>query len=211
MAALREKVPYDRVAELESPSEVAQPTGTADLESGTVGEPGNGAPEPGEGTADGSDAEAATADAEAAMANAEAEAGSDAAEKTDAAIDESGAATEADAAEDADAAKAAETIETLPGHVRAVIETGTGRVRLLDSAFRTLEEGDAGDALEVLAEAAEPPSAVVLDGELDQRVLDIAAQRGVGQVVAASTGEFVKKPTSVRVRTADQLLAANET
>ena len=63
----------------------------------------------------------------------------------------------------------------------------------------------------MLAEAAKPPSAVVLDGELDQRVLDVAAQRGVGQVVAASTGEFVKKPTSVRVRTADRLLAANET
>ena len=212
MAALREKVPYDRVAELESPSEVAQPTGTADLGSGTVGEPGNGAPEPSEGTADEEpNAEAATADAEAAMPNAEAEAGSDAAEKTDAAIDESGAAPEADAAEEADAVKTAETIETLPGHVRAVIETGTGRVRLLDSAFRTFEEGDADDALDVLAEAAEPPSTVVLDGELDQRVLDVAAQRGVGQIVAASTGEFVKKPTSVRVRTADRLLAANET
>jgi len=54
------------------------------------------------------------------------------------------------------------------------------------------------------------PTAVVVDGELDQRLLDVAAQRGVDQVVAASTGEFVKQPTSVRVRTADALLAANE-
>jgi hypothetical protein len=214
MAALREKVPYGRVAELERPSEVARPTETADPGSGTVGEPGNGAPESVEGTADRSDAETATAGAEAAMAEAEAgaeaEAEPDAAEGTDAAADEGEAAPEAEPAEEADAAEETGAIETLPGHVRTVIEAGTGRVRLLDSAFRTVEEGDADDALDVLAEAAEPPSAVVLDGELDQRVLDVAAQRGVGQVVAASTGEFVKKPTSVRVRTADQLLAASE-
>ena len=204
MAALREKVPYNRVAELESPSEVAQPTG-ADLGSGTVREPGNGAPQSAEGTAD------EEPDAEAAAADTDSEAGSDAAEETDAATDESEATTEAEQTEAADADEAAEDSETLPGHVRTVIEAGTGGVRLLDSAFRPLEEGDADDALDVLAEAAEPPSAVVLDGRLDQRVLDVAAQRGVGQVVAASTGEFVKKPTSVRVRTADQLLAANET
>jgi hypothetical protein len=35
-----------------------------------------------------------------------------------------------------------------------------------------------------------------------QRLLDVAAQRGVGQVVGTDTGPFVKQPTSVRVRTA---------
>ncbi|PSQ41461.1 hypothetical protein BRD14_06430, partial [Halobacteriales archaeon SW_5_68_122] len=150
MAALREKVPYDRVAELESPSEVAQPTG-AELGSGTVEEPGNGAPKSPEGTTDDSDAET---EVDPATDDADAEAGSDAA-------DESEAAPGEEPAEAADAAEETETVETLPGHVRAVIEAGAGRVRLLDSAFRTLEEGD-DDALDVLAEAAEPPSAVVL-------------------------------------------------
>ncbi|ERG88626.1 MAG: hypothetical protein J07HX5_00772, partial [halophilic archaeon J07HX5] len=37
------------------------------------------------------------------------------------------------------------------------------------------------------------------------RLLDIAAQRGVREIVAAETGEYVKQPTSVQVRTADQL------
>jgi len=36
-------------------------------------------------------------------------------------------------------------------------------------------------------------------------VLDVAAQRGVDHVVAASFGDFVKRPTSVRIRTADDL------
>jgi hypothetical protein len=92
--------------------------------------------------------------------------------------------------------------ETLPGHVEAVIDAGTGRVRLLDGEFGVLAEADAGEAFDAVADAETVPAAVVLDGELSQRVLDVAAQRGVGQVVAAGTGDFVKQPTGVRVRTA---------
>jgi hypothetical protein len=46
---------------------------------------------------------------------------------------------------------------------------------------------------------------VVLDGKVTQRLLDVAAQRGVGQLVGTETGELVKQPASVRVRTADSL------
>ena len=99
---------------------------------------------------------------------------------------------------------------TLPGHVRAVVGGDTGRVRLLDEAFGSIRAGDAEEAFALVEGAGEPPAAVVLDGALDQRLLDVAAQRGLGQVVAARTGEFVKQPTSVRVRTAEDLLAANE-
>jgi hypothetical protein len=98
--------------------------------------------------------------------------------------------------------------ESLRGHVRQVVGDGSGSVRLLDEEFATLDEAPAGEAFERLLEADPVPFAVVLDGELSQRLLDVAAQRGVEQVVAAGTGEFVKQPTGVRVRTADQLLAA---
>jgi hypothetical protein len=47
---------------------------------------------------------------------------------------------------------------------------------------------------------------VVLDDVLSQRVLDVAAQRGVEHVVARATGEFVKQPVDVRVRTVSQLV-----
>jgi len=92
--------------------------------------------------------------------------------------------------------------ETLPGHVGAVIGAATGRARLLDAGFETLGEADAEDVFDAIADAEEAPAAVVLDGSLSQRVLDVAAQRGVGQVVAASADSFVKQPTGVRVRTA---------
>ena len=114
------------------------------------------------------------------------------------------------ASEEAGGGETDDAPETLRGHTRAIIGDGTGRVRLLDSAFGTLAEGDTGEAFELVSDAETVPTAVVVDAELDQRLLDIAAQRGIDHVVAESTGEFVKQPTSVRIRTADQLLAPNE-
>jgi hypothetical protein len=93
---------------------------------------------------------------------------------------------------------------TLAGHVAAVVHDGSGLVRGLDQSFETVAEGPADEAFEWLDGLAETPAAVVLDGELSQRLLDVAAQRGVEQVVPASEGEYVKQPTAVRVRTADQ-------
>ncbi|WP_254837988.1 DNA primase DnaG [Natronomonas marina] len=213
MAALREKVPYDRAAELESPSEVAAagavpagPDGASSEASGAAAPAtdsptgptrGDSAGETDASVDDGADDDPTHEDAE------EPEAAPEASE-----VD--GASADADADGSTADTDGTTDPETLPGHVREVVEAETGRVRLLDADFGTLAEGDAGEAFDLVADAEETPAAVVLDGELDQRVLDVAAQRGVGQVVAASTGEFVKQPTSVRVRTADQLLAANE-
>ncbi len=96
--------------------------------------------------------------------------------------------------------------ESLRGHVEQVVDGGSGLVRLLDSAATSLAEGPAADAFDLVRDAETVPDAVVVDGEVTQRLLDVSAQRGVDQVVGRSTGEFVKRPTSVRVRTADQLL-----
>ena len=97
------------------------------------------------------------------------------------------------------------TPSSLREHVRVVVGDGTGEVRLLDDEYGELASASASDAFELLRDAAVDPHAVVVDGELTQRVLDVAAQRGVDHVVAASFGDFVKRPTSVRIRTADDL------
>ena len=94
--------------------------------------------------------------------------------------------------------------ETLPGHVETVITGGLKTARLLDDSFNVIDEVDAEDAFDAIAGSETVPESVVIDGLLTQRVLDIAAQRGVEQVVAATTGELVKQPTSIRVRTAAQ-------
>ena len=94
---------------------------------------------------------------------------------------------------------------SLVDHVRAVIDGGTGAIRLLDEDLDAIAEAPADDAFDAIDGADPVPYAVVLDGEFTQRLLDLAAQRGVAHAIVASTGEFVKKPIGVRIRTADQL------
>ena len=94
---------------------------------------------------------------------------------------------------------------SLSDHVREVIDGEAGTVRLLDGDLATVTEAPADSAFDAIAEADPAPYAVVIDGAFTQRLLDIAAQRGVDHAVAATTGTFVKKPIGVRLRTADQL------
>jgi len=126
-------------------------------------------------------------------------------ETSGASVDDDASADEGEGQGDDATAESESDPATLAGHVEDVVGGETGSVRLLDGTFDVVAEGPAEDAFELLRDVDETPTAVVIDGELSQRVLDVAAQRGVGQVVAGSEGEYVKQPTSVRVRTADDL------
>ncbi|MFA1609519.1 DNA primase DnaG [Halobellus rubicundus] len=95
--------------------------------------------------------------------------------------------------------------QSLGDHVREVIDGDTGRIRLLDDDLVATGEYPVEEAFDALSEAEPAPYAAVVDGEFTQRLLDVAAQRGVDHAVADSTGEFVKKPVGVRLLTADQL------
>lgn len=223
--ALREKVPYATVADASDPRAAVAATdgsatpapasGTESVES----EPADG----GRATADSADASGggATAESEPATSDhvdddplpgahdvddpgdvdgtaaASAEAGTGSEQEPTGADDSAQAASE-----DADGGTSPSSLRE---HVAAVVGESTGQVRLLDDEYATQGSASAADAFELLRDAAVDPHAVVLDGELSQKVLDVAAQRGVDHVVAASLGEFVKRPTSVRVRTADAL------
>ena len=100
-----------------------------------------------------------------------------------------------------------ETPATLRSHMRAVIDGETGTARLLSESFDLLTEVDPPELASTL-ETTDAPFAVVLDGELTQKQLDVAAQRGLDHIVARSTGEFVKQPVGTRVLTAEQLRTA---
>ncbi|MFC7019582.1 MULTISPECIES: DNA primase DnaG [Haloarcula] len=179
MAALRDKIPYETVADAESPAhaladrdrEAARTDGAAAVEHAL----------------DATDEEAAAVAA-----------GEGATEATVPEADaESTAETETETAASADSEPT-----TLSEHVAAVIERGSDTVRLLDADGKILDEGPASDAVSLVEACEERPSTVVLDGECTQKVVDVAAQRGVDVVVAARDGEYVKQPTSVQVRTA---------
>jgi len=104
---------------------------------------------------------------------------------------------------DADSAPgpAAPSPKTVADHVEAVV--GSGTARLLDDDLDVLAEPDADGVADAIDAAATVPRVVVLDGPVTQRLLDVAAQRGVATLVGTSEGEFVKQPASVRVHTAD--------
>jgi len=95
--------------------------------------------------------------------------------------------------------------ETLASHVDAVIEASTGEVRLLDAEFDVIAAGPVEEAFGLVEGATLVPESIVLDGELSQRVLDVAAQRGVNLAVCREEGEYVKQPVGVRVLTADEV------
>jgi len=125
---------------------------------------------------------------------------------------EDGAASDASAAGGAAGGDAQDSLadspepSTVPGHVEAAVDTD--EVRFLDADAELLETAPAEAAFDALEGAEEVPRAIVLDGRLEQRLLDLAAQLGVREVVAAELGEFTKRPTDVRVRTAEAVLAS---
>ncbi|WP_424018093.1 DNA primase DnaG [Halorientalis pallida] len=199
MAALREKVPMEAVAGASSPHEtVAATDGSARPAppETTDGPESTATPE----TTDTASADTASTDQCAEAASEDAEATDDTADGDDAVAADDTATT----ADDESAADAPTDPETLAGHVQAVVDGNSGEVVLLDGEFRELASAPANEAFDAVADADVTPTTVVLDGELDQRLLDVAAQRGVEQIVPRSTGEFVKQPTGVRIRTADQ-------
>lgn len=230
--ALREKVPYATVAGANDPrAAVAATDGSAtpapDASANTGEAPGSEAADGGSATADSPDANGGAASAGSDSATSDHVDDDPIPEGSDvedpAAVDGTTAAS-ADAEDGADSspgdgdgtepstedskpstadAEAETSPSSLHEHVTAVVGESTGQVRLLDGEYAARGSASAADAFELLRDAAVDPHAVVLDGELSQKVLDVAAQRGVDHVVADGLGDFVKRPTSVRIRTGD--------
>jgi DNA primase len=94
-------------------------------------------------------------------------------------------------------------------HVQEVVDGDSGRARLLDGDLGVRTEVEATDAFDAVAGADEPPVAVVLDGTIDQRLVDVAAQRGVGKLFGRDTGDLVKRPVGTQIVTvADRAVEA---
>ena len=120
----------------------------------------------------------------------------------DGGVDEGGETAEA-------AGNEADEPGSMAAHVGEVVDGGTGRARLLDEEFDVLDEVDAANAFDAVEGAETAPHAVVVDGTVDQRLLDVSAQRGVGDLVGRDLGEFVKRPVGTRVLAADDVWAGS--
>jgi len=82
---------------------------------------------------------------------------------------------------------------------------GSAETVFLDADRERLATYPAAEAFDALADAETVPAVVVLDDAVTQRLLDVAAQRGVGKLVGTERGDLVKQPASVRLHTISEL------
>ncbi len=94
-------------------------------------------------------------------------------------------------------------VRTVPEHAAEL--DGTGRARLLDDENGVLTEVDAENVFEAVRDADPVPRTVVVDAAVDQRLLDVAAQRGVARVAGPRVGSVTKQPAAVKLDTFERL------
>ncbi|EMA65614.1 DNA primase DnaG [Halorubrum kocurii] len=189
--------------------------GSAESEGATGAEPAaEGALDPDLDDAEPADAEpedAGPAESESEDAG-PAESESDDAEPDDAGPDDADPddATGTESAEaGADDAPVDDEPRSIEEHVQEVVDAGSDRARLLSDDRGVLAEVDAGEAFDAVEGAETAPHTVVVDGLIDQRLLDVAAQRGVSELLGREVGEFVKRPVGTRVLTVGDLRAGS--
>ncbi len=81
----------------------------------------------------------------------------------------------------------------------------TSKAKLLNSSGNVLKEVHVSTLADTLKESAEGVMAVVLDGIITQRVLDIAVEKNISTVVGVKLGNIAKLPTNVEVLTKEDL------
>jgi hypothetical protein len=78
---------------------------------------------------------------------------------------------------------------------------GTLCARLMDRNQNVLKEVAVRDLARELKESNGEVNGVIFDGVVTQRVLDIAADKGLEYLIGAKMGNVVKRPSCVKVLT----------
>ncbi|SES98343.1 DNA primase [Methanococcoides vulcani] len=79
---------------------------------------------------------------------------------------------------------------------------GTLGARLLDSKDKVIEETAVRDLVNTLKETSDSIKTVVFDGVVTQRILDIASDKGIENLIGVKKGNIAKSPATVNVLTA---------
>lgn len=83
--------------------------------------------------------------------------------------------------------------------------SGTLSARLLDSGNKVIREVPVRDLATALKEANGNITSVVFDGVITQRIVDIAADKGINALVGAKIGNVVKSPSSMSIEASKDL------
>lgn len=82
---------------------------------------------------------------------------------------------------------------------------GTFGARFLDGTDRIVNETAVRDLVNTLKDYTDEVKTLVFDGVVTQRILDIAADKGIENLVGAKIGSITKRPASVKIFTVDAL------
>ncbi len=83
--------------------------------------------------------------------------------------------------------------------------SGTLKAYLLDTEVKIIKEVAVRDLAMALKNSKEEVAAVIFDGVVTQRLVEIASERDVGYLVGAKVGNITKKPADLRLLTANDL------
>ncbi len=83
--------------------------------------------------------------------------------------------------------------------------SGTLSARLIDEQNNIISEVPVRDLANALKDSNGNVKSVVFDGVITQRIVDIAAEKGIETLVGAKMGNLVKSPTSIHVETSSEL------
>ncbi|KZX12133.1 DNA primase DnaG [Methanobrevibacter filiformis] len=78
---------------------------------------------------------------------------------------------------------------------------GTGNAEIIDDTLNILKEVKVEKLYDELKEDNGESYAVVFDGVVSQRLVDISSKKGIKNLVAFESGEIVKKPQNLRIIT----------
>lgn len=213
-AALRNKVPYETVSELNEPREaIAATDGSASPAPAPTPPTRTDETSESDGNGAETDADAVTLESATPSPSSPGAAGTETAETgsesdVESTIDAGSTSATKPTAESAGSARAADEDDgpqTVYGHASEIVREQTGRVRFLDADGDVRAETDASEAYGALEDADPAPATIVLDEILGQRLLDLAADRGVERIVARSLGQFTKRPTGVQIHAIDDI------
>jgi len=83
--------------------------------------------------------------------------------------------------------------------------SNTSKAKLLNSAGNPLKEVHVSMLADTLKEGVEGVTAVVLDGIITQRILDLAVEKNISAVVGVKLGNIAKLPSNVEILTKEDL------
>ncbi|MCZ7392974.1 MAG: DNA primase DnaG [Candidatus Methanoperedens sp.] len=82
---------------------------------------------------------------------------------------------------------------------------GTLSARLIDEQNNTISEVPVRDLASALKDSNGNVKSVVFDGVITQRIVDIAAEKGIENMIGAKMGSLVKTPVSIHIETSSEL------